>query len=369
VSELGFRTTGRRVKQRRGRGCIAVFIALAVILGGAALAVVQGREWLEATFTTPDYSGSGSGNVQIEVHDGDFGADIAQTLEKEGVVKSAEAFEQAAKRDSRSSSIQPGFYELRHKMSGAEALRLLLDPSSRIEESVTVPEGLWVSQTIDTLATHTPLPKRDIEAFVERPEDLGLPSYAKNKPEGFLFPATYPINPGTTADELLRTMVERYDEEADELNLERRAEKLGRTPLEIVTVASIIEAEVRQPNDFGKVAQVIYNRLDDGWKLEMDSTVHYAAGSDTGKVSTSSEERASKSPYNTYRYEGLPPGPIGSPGGDALRAALDPTPGDWMYFVAVNPDTGETKFAVTSDEHEANRQEWLDWCAKNEGRC
>lgn len=370
MSELGFRTTGRRVKQRRGRGCIAVILALAILAAGSAIAVVKGREWLEATFTTPDYSGPGSGSVQIQVESGQTSEDIAVTLEKEGVVKSAEAFVSAAKRDDRSLMIQPGFYELRSKMEGTEALALLLDPAARIENYVTIPEGQRVSQTVDTLAEGTGIPARDFEAVLEEPGGLGLPSYAKDRPEGFLFPAKYPIDPGTSADLLLNTMVERYDEEAEKLDLEKRAKRLGRTPLEVVTVASIIEAEVRRPNDFGKVARVIYNRLDDGWRLQMDSTVHYATNtSEAGKVSTTDEARDSRSPYNTYRYEGLPPGPIGSPGGAAMDAALQPTPGDWMYFVAVNPDSGETKFAVTDAQHAANVDEWQDWCAKNEGRC
>lgn len=357
------------MKQRRARGCLAVLIALAVLVGGAAFLAVESREWLQATFTTPDYNGDGSGAVEVEVKDGESAVDIALTLEEQDVVKSAEAFVSAAKRDSRSRLIQPGFYEMKAQMSGAAALRLMLDPSSRIEDYVTVPEGQRISWTVRTLAGGTDIKKGDFEAFVDEPKDLELPSYAKNRPEGFLFPAKYPVNPGTTADDLLRRMVERYDEEADRLNLEKRAKRIGRSPREIVTVASIIEGEVNRPNDFGKVARVIYNRLDEDWRLDMDSTVLYANDSGDRRVSPTAKELRIDSPYNTRKYKGLPPGPIGSPGGKALEAALDPTPGDWMFFVSVNPDTGETKFAETDVGHQENVDEYQAWCAKHKGRC
>lgn len=374
MSQLGFQTSGVRVKHRnRARSCLAVLIAAVVLLGGAGVLAVKGRAWLESALATPDYTGQGSGSVTIQITNSQTATDIGYTLEEKDVVKSAEAFIKAAKREPRSRSIQPGYYKLRAQMSGEAALALLLDPDSREQSEVNVPEGRRMSTAIKELAARTGLPKADFDAVLKQPESLELPKYAKGRPEGFLFPATYPTDPGTTAEDILFAMVQRYKEEATRLQLEARAQDLGYTPLEVVTIASLIEAEVRQPDDFPKVARVIYNRLGDKqhpWlqRLQFDSTVHYAVNK-AGNVATTPTDRANRSPYNTYVHKGLPPGPINSPGAKALEAALNPADGNWRYFVAVNPDTGETKFAATSVEHERNVKEFQAWCRKHKDRC
>jgi UPF0755 protein len=135
-----------------------------------------------------------------------------------------------------------------------------------------------------------------------------------------------------------------------------------------VIVASIIEKEVRRPEDRAKAARVIYNRLANRMPLQMDSTVHYAVNK-SDKVTTTPADRASSSPYNTYRHVGLPPGPIAAPGKAALQAAANPTPGNWKFFVTVNPDTGATKFATTMAEHDRYVQEFQKWCSTHPGRC
>jgi UPF0755 protein len=191
-----------------------------------------------------------------------------------------------------------------------------------------------------------------LAAAVTQPDEIGLPPEAEGSAEGFLFPATYEVQPSTTEVEALRAMTSTYARTAEELGLAEGAAALGYTPREIVTIASIIQAEARLPEDFAKVARVIYNRLDDGEILAMDSTVAFA--NDVYTVFTSDEQRAVDSPYNTYRVAGLPPGPINSPGADALRAALEPAEGPWRYFVTVNLDTGEMKYAETLAEHERN---------------
>lgn len=371
MSELGFQTSGR-VKQRRARSCVAVLIAVVLLLGGAGIVVIKSKQWLETAFTTPDYSGTGTGEVVVRVAQQETATDIGLTLEEKGVVKSAEAFIKAAKRDPRSRTIQPGFYRLRSRMSGEAALAMLLNPESRLRDDVVITEGLRLTEAVHDLAEGTGIPAKEFEEILKNPETLELPTYAKGKPEGFLFPATYPVDPGTTAEGLLYDMVSRFRQEAERLRLEERARKVGMTPYEIVTVASIVEAEARRPRDFPKVARVIYNRLnaDDKWlnKLQMDSTVHYAVNK-SGRVSTTSEDRQNPSPYNTYVHPGLPPGPINSPGAAALEAALNPAEGDWLYFVAVNPDTGETRFASTWEEHQQNEKLFHQWCQKHGDRC
>src|SRR5690606_16365559 len=169
--------------------------------------------------------------------------------------------------------------------------------------------------------------------------------------------------------DLLKRMVAEFNRGAKDIKLEDRASSLGLTPLELVTVASIVEREAgsANPDDRARVARVIVNRLAQDMPLQMDSTVHYAVN-DYATTTTTDEQRAVDSPYNTYKHKGLPPGPIAAPGRAALEAATSPAAGDWLYFVTVNLDTGETRFAVTYEEHEANVALFQQWCQANPGK-
>jgi UPF0755 protein len=158
-------------------------------------------------------------------------------------------------------------------------------------------------------------------------------------------------------------MTAAFTRTADEVGLVEGAADLGFTPLEIVTVASYIQAEASNPEDFPKIARAVYNRLEDGQPLQLDSTVNYATGKHD--IFTSDSDRASDSPYNTYRVSGLTPGPIASPGKEALAAALAPADGPWRYWVTVNLDTGETKFSESYEEHLRNVEELRAWVAAN----
>jgi UPF0755 protein len=188
---------------------------------------------------------------------------------------------------------------------------------------------------------------------------VGLPPEAGGAVEGYLFPATYDFEPETSAVEMVTAMVTRSKQAMDDVGVpaERRTE--------VLTKASLVEEEARNAEDFGKVARVIENRLAAGMPLQLDSTVNYATGK-TG-ITTTREDRESDSPYNTYQVSGLPPGPVSSPGEAAMQAVLEPTPGEWLYFVAVDPDTGETRFAVTAQEHAANVELFRQWLRENGG--
>jgi UPF0755 protein len=360
------------VQPRRGRGCLAVTIAVAILGAAVGLVVVKGQSFLSNAFTVADYSGPGQGEVVVQVTNGDTSRDIAATLEEHGVVKSAEAFTRAARQDSRALGIQPGYYRLRREMEAQLALDLMLDPSSRILDRVTVPEGRRLSEIIDILAKETGIPKEDFTKALQDPANLGLPDYVQDNVEGVLFPATYDVDPGTTAVSLLQDMAAKYVEVSESLGLVAGAKELGLTPMQVVTVASLVEAEARRPEDFGKVARVIYNRLDSDLpyerRLQLDSTVHYALNK-RGNVFTTEKDREVASPYNTYRHPGLPPGPINAPGARALRAALHPAGGDWHYFVTVNLNSGETKFAQTLEQHNAYVRELNAWCRDHRDVC
>jgi UPF0755 protein len=340
------RPTGRRSRRKKKdhKGGLAVVLALVlflVVLGGATALVLGLGSKVKGAFSSsnaPDYPGPGSGNVQIEVKTGQSVADIGRTLKAQDVIKSLDAFLLVANADKESSSVQPGFYGMHHKMSAGDALAALLDPSARIQSRVTLPEGLRLDETLKRLASGTTITLADYEKALKDARGLGLPSYAKVNAEGFLFPATYDVPPKATAAGVLKQLFASYGLAAGEAGVERTK----RPPYEIMTIASLVEAEARHTADYGKVARVVYNRLAQGMPLQFDSTVNYALNAD--KQIVTHQDLGVNSPYNTYKHPGLPPGPINSPGRAAMEAAVNPAPGDWLYFVTTNPKTGETKF-------------------------
>ncbi|MFC7584047.1 endolytic transglycosylase MltG [Nonomuraea antimicrobica] len=250
----------------------------------------------------------------------------------------------------KSDQLQPGEYKMRKRMSAASAVTLLLAPDSRMLVTVTLAEGLRLSQTFAKLAEETGKPAKDFAAAAKDTENLDLPSYAKGRLEGYAFPATYQFQPKTTAKEMLAEMVKRFNQTADQLDLEGGAKALGRTPHEIIVIASIVQAEAGRQEDMAKIARVIYNRLDldPPMKLQMDSTVMYALNK--FRTTATIAETETKHPYNTYMNLGLPPGAITNPGDHAIEAALSPAKGDWLYFAATDPNSNVTKFANTYAE-------------------
>ena len=367
LSDLGLELGhDRRNRPRRSFGCLAVLLALAVLVGGGYVAYSYGMTALKDKLSPPpDYTGAGTGQVLVEVKDGDAATDIGSTLLEKGVVKSVKAFTNAARENPKSVGIQVGFYKMRKQMSAKAALGLLVDPANRMRSAVTIPEGYTVDQVVATLAKKTHFSKRQFNRVLADPSGIGLPAYAHGNPEGYLFPATYEVPPNATPKSILTMMVARYREAATSLDVQQKAQALGMSPHDVMIVASLVQAEARFDKDFTKVARVIYNRLDQNMALQFDSTVHYAVGKD-GSVGTSSSDRASTSPYNTYKVTGLPPTPISAPGDKAIEAALNPARGSWLYFVTTNPDTGETKFATSYQEHLKNKREFEQWCAQSD---
>ncbi|MEV6037648.1 endolytic transglycosylase MltG [Nonomuraea sp. NPDC052116] len=344
---------GRRRRRRRNRGGfvapLLAFVVLAGIIGGGGY---YGYMWLNDALVPDDYTGQGTGEVVVEIKDGQSASDVAQELEKQGVVASARAFTNAIANANRSGSLQPGSYKLRKNMSAASAVALLI-PDNRMRATVTLKEGLRLSDTLKTLAQETGKPVKDFAAAAKDVDQLDLPKYAKGKLEGYAFPATYEVQPKTTASQILGAMVKRFNQTAEQMDLEGGAKALGHTPHEIMVIASIVQAEAGRQEDMPKIARVIYNRLErkPQMKLEMDSTVMYALN----KYGTAASipETKTKSPYNTYLNLGLPPGPITNPGDHAIEAALNPAKGPWLYFVATDPKSNITKFATTEAERQA----------------
>ncbi len=364
---------GRRKKGRSVPGCLAVLVALAILVGGFYFGVTKGVQFVRDQFADPaDYPGPGKGNVTFQVESGDSIAAMGRGLKDEGVVASVQAFINAANADPDSSGIQVGFYEFKKEMAAADALDILLDPENILSDTVTVPEGLRVVDIVDVLAKNTDFGRAQFERVLDQPGRLGLPDYAEGNPEGYLFPSTYDFGPDATARSILVAMVDRWKQAADEAGLEDAAAELGYTPHELMTVASLVEAEAARQQDRGKVARVIYNRLtgdETNGLLQIDATVNFAADQELGAVPTT-EDLEIDSPYNTYLTPGLPPGPIEAPGDAAIMAAAQPSAGDWYYYVTVNLRTGETKFAETYDEFLTYKNELRDYCAtESEGAC
>ena len=292
--------------------------------------------------TTPDYntltSVEGLGEVTIEVPTGASGSEIAAILYEAGVVKSTQAFFRVAVADERSQKVAPGSHRLTLKISAQQALEQLLDPE-RIPNLIRINEGAWRSEIQEAFLSYGFDRSEINRAF----SSLKLPKGFSSS-EGLLFPAQYSFPEGTTAAQAAQRLVERFTEDGYAKKLLQGSSQYS--PQQLLTIASIIQAE-GSTQDFSKVSRVIYNRLKIGMPLQMDSTVHYIMQA-RGDIFLSRKSTMLNSPYNTYRRYGLPPGPICSPGADAIKAALEPVAGDWLYFITVAP--GDTRFTSSLDE-------------------
>jgi UPF0755 protein len=335
------RGRARRPGRRVGRAmapALALLIALVVLAG-----LGFGGYKIYQHFQSPDYAGSGFGDVTVQVLAGDTAESLAPRLVSDGVVASTSSFVSAVKHSSDPTGLQPGFFRLHKHMKASLAYALLLNPKSRIQELITIPEGLRLTQILSKLeAVKSHIPSSAYAKAIKDTSALGLPSYANGKLEGYLFPATYPITPGMTATSVLQAMVTRFNQEAASVNLTSAAKAVHLTPGQVIIVASILEAEGGSPSYYSRVAEVIYNRLAAHWHLGLDSTVNYALH--RFGISLTVSQLAVNSPYNTFTHFGLPPGPIDSPGDAAIQAALHPAHGNYMYFVTVNLKTGLTLF-------------------------
>jgi UPF0755 protein len=366
---------GRRAQKsrRRGPGCLIALVILALLGGALYYGVTTGIDKIKDQFSSAeDYPGPGTEEISYEVKAGDTATDIGRGLKAAGVVASVDAFIEAAQSEPKSSSIQAGFYPLRKEMKASDALSVLVDPANMVTTSITIPEGLRVADVVDKLVEATEFKKAAFEKALQDPAALGLPAYANGNPEGYLFPATYQFGPEEQPADMLHDMVVRWQQAATDNDLEAGAEALGYSPHEIMTIASLIEAEGRGKYRV-KISRVIYNRLEidpnpAAGYLQIDATVNYALNRSLVAV-PSSEDLEVDSPYNTYENKGLPPGPIEAPGDDAIQAALHPADGPWFFYVTVNLDTGETKFTDDYDTFLDYKQELQDYCETQSDRC
>lgn len=333
---------------------LAIILGLSLVLGAAAYVNrVAVRGFIEGV-TGAEYSGAGEAKVNVVIRRGDVGVDVAKALVDAGVTKSYDITLRTIY--ALNPTFFPGTYSVPAKISSPSAVAYLVDPNNNITNRVTIREGLRLGSVFKLLSEATKIPVAEFENEAKNYSDYGIPSAAPSL-EGYLFPATYSFDPSYTAREVLSVLVTRTKEQLREDGV---AEKDWHR---VLTLASVIQREARLEQDFYKVSRVFINRLEVNMPLQSDATVSYGVGGNT--FQTSAADRADPNPYNTYKYPGLPIGPISGVGALAIDAALNPADGPWFYFVSVNLKTGETVFSETYAEHEAAVAVWRKWLKEN----
>jgi UPF0755 protein len=373
------RASTKRSPKRRVAGGV-VLTLLAVVL--VAAVVVGAKLWHGMFGTGDDYTGSGTHDIVIQVKAGDSTTAIGETLHDLNVVATVRAFVGAAYGNATITSIQPGFYRMRTEIPAADAVARLCDPNFRVGKLV-VPEGRQLDDTTDmktnvvtpgilTLISRSTCVELDgnkhcvsvdelrAAATKSSPAALSVPAWAlepvrelgsdHRRVEGLIAPGTFNVDPSSPAETILSALISSGAVEYMKSGLLDTAASLSLSPYDILVVASLVQREAN-PQDFPKVAQVIYNRLHIHHTLEFDSTVNYPL--DRREVATSDGDRAQRTPWNTYVAQGLPATAICSPGVDALHAAEHPEPGDWLYFVTIDAQ-GTTLFTKDYQQHLAN---------------
>ncbi|MDH6180991.1 UPF0755 protein [Microbacteriaceae bacterium SG_E_30_P1] len=307
-----------------------------------------------------DYTGAGNGvEVIVPIQSGDIGADVAKTLHDAGVTMTFDAVYDLLV-ENPDIGFVPGNWRLQEEMSAQSAIDALQDPANKVTSELLLTEGSVLPDALEIIAQTTGIPLEEVQAAAADPTVYGVPAEAPSL-EGYLFPATYELSGDETAQDILQMLVDEMFERLDAFGVAPDQRHV------VLTKASIIQREAGwNVDDFYKVARVFENRLEQGINLESDATVAYGTGN-LHTVWTEPEERADASnPYNTYANPGLPIGPIGLPGEDAISAALNPADGPWLFFVPINLATGETVFSETADQHEAAAEQLRAWCRESD---
>ena len=364
------------------------FLLLAAVVGVVlAFGAMAYRNLNTSVAAAPDHEGTGTGNALLHVEQGDTLGVVGDRLYDIGAVASTRAFTGAAAGTS-VEGIQPGYYQVREEMSAASAVEALADPQNRVGFIDIKPGGRLLDTVVvgggtekgiyTQIADATCLrdldnpdappacrqPQEIVDAAVRAdPAELGVPEWALEEVqrapdpvrrlEGLIAPGVHNIDPRSEPIEILRQLIAFSAATYDATGLVPSAERIGLTPYQVVTAASLVEKEGTLA-DFDKIARVILNRLAEPMRLQFDSTVNYALADQ--EIATTDADRAARTPWNTYAMDGLPYGPIGSPGLDALKAMENPADGRWKYFVTVDMQ-GTTLFADEYPEHERNQSE------------
>jgi UPF0755 protein len=372
----------RAERHRRRRRLVSGLSVAALIVVAIALVFVGSRLWHSMTGSPNDFTGDGVDDVVIQIHDGDSTTAVGQTLVEANVVATAKGFVEAASGSAEIAAIQPGFYRVRTEIPAALAVEKLADPSNRVGK-LTIPEGRQLDDTADVKTNAVTdglfsliskascvelngeqrcVPADELKAAASTTplEELRVPDWAAERVlamgsdhrriEGLIAPGTWNVDPDGTPQSILASLIGSSAVHYANRQLIETAANLQMSPYDVLVVGSLVQKEAT-PEDFAKVARVIYNRLAVPQRLEFDSTVNYSL--DRQEVATTDADRARVTPWNTYASEGLPATPIGAPGDPALDAAEHPAPGDWLYFVTIDMQ-GTTLFTRDYEQHLAN---------------
>ena len=369
----------RNRRRRRTMAGLAVAVLLVVV---AATVFLGSRLWHSMFGAPSDYAGEGGSDVVIEVHDGDSTTAIGQTLLDAEVVATVQGFVEAAASNQAMAAIQPGFYKVRTELPASSAVDRLVDPANRVG-NFTIPEGRQLDDMTDvrtgaitpgvlsliSQATCTDLDGAQAcvsvddlrnAASADALDMLQVPPWATEpvtamgsdhrRLEGLIAAGTWNVDPSATSAEILASLISASAVRYETGGLLDTASAMNISPYDVLVVGSLVQRE-SLPQDFPKVARVIYNRLAANRKLEFDSTVNYSL--DRQEIATTDADRARVTPWNTYASVGLPATPICSPSEAALAAAERPDPGDWLYFVTIDMQ-GTTLFTREYEQHLAN---------------
>ncbi|MBE8526517.1 endolytic transglycosylase MltG [Amycolatopsis sp. H6(2020)] len=353
----------RRRRNRRKQSLVAAVLVfvLALVVSGAIVGPKLGL------FQAKEYDGNGNGtDVTFTVSAGETNQQIAQGLEDKGVVADAGRFVDVFEEKSDGSFIQPGTFQLQERMSSAAAVDALLGTGGEAVHYVAINQTLRKDEAFKALADGTGIPVSEFEQLDRDPGKFGIPSQFPSL-EGYLHPGEYRFKTDATAEDIIREMVDKT-----KADLKTAGVSGDQHTFDVLTIASILEFEAT-PQDYPAVAGAIHNRIDNpggetNGYLQSDATVAYGLGEKTYQITAEQKQDASNR-YNTFANKGLPEGPIGSPGLQAIQAAQNPQKNDYYYWVTVNLDTGETKFAKTYAEHQKNVEEYQSWCSDHEGKC
>lgn len=355
-------------EQRRRRARSRNFMITATLVFSVAIIMVISSlapkyDW----FKRKDYNGDGNGtSVSFVVSEGDTNGQIAANLEEAGVIADAGRFLETYQKDAADKFIQPGDYDLQEHMSSSAAISQLVGDQDANSIYLAIPQNMRKDEAYQAIADALGVNITEVSKYDKELDTFGIPKKFPNL-EGWLHPGEYRFEQGTSAEDVIRTLVDHTKSELKAANITSEDDQFH-----VLTVASILEFEATA-RDYKPVAGAIENRLDNpdgetGGFLQSDATVAYGLGKKTYHISNEEKQDASNK-YNTFYHQGLPAGPIGSPATEAINAAANPDKNDYYFWVTVNLDTGETKFAKTFEEHEKNVEEYNQWCSDNEGKC
>ena len=350
----------RRERRKHRKQIMIVIIALAVVLATSCVVILVGglRHGAPRIVATkevaPDYPGPGGQPLEFTVESGQGADQVGANLVKAGVVKSTAAFLHAITSTQSESRLLPGVFDLRLRMKASDVVAILTD-SSKAGGFLQVRAGERVRDVVARAAQLSGVPQSEFDTLIQAKGEGILPQEAQGNFEGWLQPGEYDVRKAGSAKAILSNLVSKRIEHLDQLGVPG-----GQDRQTILNTASITEAEVNKSEYYSKVARVIENRLAKGMPLGMDSTVAYSNNVSALKLTDAMLKNADD-PYNTRVHPGLPPGPIGSPGDEAIQAVMHPESGDWLYFVTVNMDTGETRFSDNPDQFNRDVKEYKAW--------